>query len=96
MYDDKEHICRDLRYLMTKILYGRELYFDRNYYLNSEGRKIFIEIARLINKCFPHYRDRMRDLRKNPSIENIAKFAEELYGSEIIEKIFCGPYIYDL
>jgi len=94
MNNDNEHICKDIKYLITKLLYKRRLYFDKNYYLNSEGMKILIEITRLINRCFPYYRNRIKYIIRNPSIENIAKFAEDLYGSELIESIFHDPYSY--
>jgi len=94
MNNDDEHICRDIKHLIAKLLYERRLYFDKNCYLNSEGMKILIEISRLINRCLPHYRNRIRYIIRNPSIDNIAKLAEDLYGSELIEGLFYDPYSY--
>ncbi len=94
MNNNNEHICRDIKYLITKLLHKRRFYFDKNYYLNSEGMKILIEITRLINRCFPHYRNRVRDIMRNPSIEKIVKFAEDICGGELIESMFHGPYSY--
>ena len=67
---------KDLRFLMIKLLSGYYLYFDKNNMLNSDGRRLFEEIARMLVYEHPEYKKIVSKARRNPSLENILRVAE--------------------
>lgn len=89
---------RDLEYLVVKLLLGYKLYFDRDGVLNSEGRKLFEEIARLLVYEHPEFKPLVKKTRKNPTLSNVVKVAETLVDPErvreLVEAGVQGPYKY--
>jgi len=87
---------KDLRFLMIKLLSGYHLYFDKNDVLNSDGRKLFEEIARMLVYEHPEYKKVVSKARRNPSLENILKVAEIFMDRSEAEKVLkvgiYGPY----
>ncbi len=86
----------DVKNLMRKLLEGYVFYFS-NDMLNTEGRKIFEEMARmLIDEC-PELKPMVKRARRNPKLENIMKLAKIILGDEA-EKLpllsVQGPYYY--
>lgn len=73
-----------LRSLFKKLIINREKYFDGDY-VNSDGRKILEDIFKLIIEEKPGYRRRIYRVRRDPSIQNILKFGEDIIGVEVYE-----------
>ena len=68
----------EARRIIEEILTNREIYFDKNLVLNSEGRKLLEKAIEILMKNnFKHVKT-LREARKNPSIENIEKIANLL------------------
>jgi len=87
-------IGSDVKSLMKKLILGYRLYFS-NDVLNSEGRKIFEELARMLVYEHPYYKALIRRVRRNPTLDNVLKVGEIVLGDEIHELLSLavyGPY----
>ena len=73
---------KELQALLNDLLESK--YYSRGY-LNSEGRKVFERIARIILSTHPELKPLINKIRKNPSLENIVKFTQRL--EELIENM---------
>lgn len=73
---------------------GYWVYFS-NGVLNSDGRRLFETIARMIVYEKPWYKGLVNRVRHDPCLENVLRLAEEILGEEayeIIEAVIEGPY----
>ncbi len=68
-------------------------FFSKDCVLNSDGRRLFNDIAREVAKREPYLMGLVRKVRKEPTLENILKLAREfLSDDEISELIDLGIY----
>jgi uncharacterized membrane protein YqiK len=63
-----EYLCNEL---------SRDEYYDRNGYLNSEGRTLLELLARIIIETKTHV-GMLRRVRRNPSRDAVAKLLREV------------------
>ena len=86
----------DVKNLMRKILEGYTLYFS-NDILNTEGRKIFEEMARMLIDEHPELKPMVKRIRRNSCLRNVIKLARLILGEQA-ESIpilsVQGPYYY--
>lgn len=86
----------DVKSLMKKLLEGYVLYFS-NDMLNTEGRKIFEEMARMLVNERPELKPMVKRVRRKPKLENVVKLARVILGNDA-EKLpllsVQGPYYY--
>jgi len=86
----------DVKNLLRKLLKGYMQYFD-NDYMNSEGRKVFEEMARMLIYEHPEIKPTIRRIRRNPTLDNVLKLARRILGSEadkIVKTVGKYPYVY--
>ncbi|ABL77493.1 hypothetical protein [Thermofilum pendens] len=90
-----ENVGRDVKALMRKLLLNSNAFFS-NGYLNSEGRKVFEEMARFLVYEKPFLKRRIRRVRKEGSLEEVVRLAESILGEEAVSEILRsqhqGPY----
>jgi len=73
----------------TKILIlNYRKYFGRRGVLNSDGLRLLNEIIRIVVTHKPELSKIIKEVRKNPTIENFMKFAERVLGSEAYELLY--------
>ncbi|WFO75305.1 hypothetical protein J4526_09630 [Desulfurococcaceae archaeon MEX13E-LK6-19] len=72
---------KDIGNLLKKLLIGYHRFFH-NDVLNSDGRKIFEEIVRMIVYEHPEYRRLVYKVRRNPDLEHVLKIASLVLGEE--------------
>lgn len=72
---------KEVKSLLTKLLTNYRLFFSKDGVLNSEGRKLFENIARTIIREHPERKEMISRVRKKPTIDNIIKVAT-IYVSE--------------
>jgi len=72
---------------LVKLLKEQDKYFDSRNVLNSDGRKFFESIARIIVREKPWYKPLVVKARKNPTLENILRLAEELVDSDTLKSV---------
>lgn len=86
----------DVERLARKLVAGYMVYFSHDL-LNSEGRKVFEEMARMLVDEHPELKPIVVKTRKNPTLENVMKIAERILGSEariLLRNSVSGPYSY--
>lgn len=86
----------DVKNLLRKLLTNYRVYFS-NDVLNSEGRKVFEEMARMLIHEHPEHKPTIRKARRNLSLKNILKIARIVLGDDvedIVRQADDGPYIY--
>ncbi|MEZ0346691.1 MAG: hypothetical protein ABWK01_09085 [Infirmifilum sp.] len=90
------HFGKDVVSLTRKLLLHRDLYFS-NEILNSEGRKIFEELARMIIYEHPYLKERVRRTRRKSDLATFLKLAELILGEsevrEIMKNTVNYPYV---
>lgn len=90
-----DDVGRDVKNLMKKLLKQNSNYFS-NGSLNSEGRKIFQEVARMLVYEKPYLKKRIREIRKKGTFEEVLKLAKDILTQEELKKIakgwYTGPY----
>ncbi len=82
--------------LLEKLLVYNTRYFSRGY-LNSDGRRILEEAIKHILEKHPEKKKLVARVRRNPSLENVLRLAEEFLGEEahrILERSRRHPYRY--
>lgn len=66
--------------------------------LNSDGRRLFEEFARMLVYEHPEYKPLVSKARRDPSLENILRVAELVItreeARELIDTCLHGPYRY--
>ncbi|MCD6510225.1 MAG: hypothetical protein J7L11_07575 [Thermoprotei archaeon] len=89
----------DVKSLLKKLILGYREYFY-NDILNSEGRKVFAELARMLVYEHPELKSVVRRVRRDPTLENVLRIARLVLGEEVTEELFSsviqGPFIYKL
>lgn len=86
----------DVKNLLRKLLTNYRVYFS-NDVLNSEGRKVFEEMARMLIHEHPEHKPTIQKARRNLSLKNILKVARIVLGDDvedIVRQADDGPYIY--
>ncbi|MEM1546020.1 MAG: hypothetical protein QXY40_11345 [Candidatus Methanomethylicia archaeon] len=86
----------DVRNLLRKLLLNYRGYFS-NDVLNSEGRKVFEEMARMLIHEHPEHKPIIQKARRNPSLKNILKIARIVLDEDIediIKQVDDEPYTY--
>jgi hypothetical protein len=92
-----EGFGRDIPALLRKLLYDYYRFFSHGV-LNSDGRRIFEELARMLIYEHPEYKGLIRRIRRNPTIESMRKLSDIILGEkvydEIMDIVINGPYTY--
>ncbi len=86
----------DVVRLARKLAGGYMVYFSRGV-LNSEGRKVFEELARMLIDEHPELKKIVTRARRNPTLENVARVLERVLGEEVSNLLagaIEGPYTY--
>jgi hypothetical protein len=86
----------DVKNLLVKLIANYRVYFS-NDVLNSEGRKVFEEMARMLIHEHPEHKPIIQKARRNSSLNNILKVARIVLGDgveDIVGQADGGPYIY--
>jgi len=72
---------RDVKNLLRKLIKGYFKYFSMDK-LNSDGRKIFEEMARMLIYEHPEYKSLITKARHDPTLDNVMKIARLVLGEE--------------
>lgn len=75
-----------MKALARKILLSRENFFSGDK-LNSEGRKVFEELARMLVDEHPYLKQRVRAVRRRGDMESFLKIARLVLGDEEVERL---------
>ncbi len=70
--------------LLETLIENREVYFDKTGYLNSEGMKILIHIARIVAEELPEHMKMVRKARSRRNYESILKLLRNLSNNHSI------------
>lgn len=81
---------KNIESLLTKLLTNYTLFFSKDGLLNSEGRKLFELIARLIIAENPERKGLIVKVRKNPTLENVIKVAVMYMDEELVNALVRG------
>lgn len=84
----------DVVRLARKIASNHLLYFSYDQ-LNSEGRKVFEEMARMLVHEHPELKKLVVRARRRPTLDNVMKVLERVLGEEAWELVkgsVEGPY----
>jgi len=63
-------------------------YFGRRGVLNSDGLRLLNELVRIVVIHKPELSKIIKEVRKNPTVENFMKFAERVLGNEAYELLY--------
>lgn len=74
----RELLVKELNVMLNKLLANREMYFDKNLILNSEGMKLFSRIAKILTQLYPELRYLINKIREEPSYEFIVKLISRI------------------
>ncbi|QOJ78525.1 hypothetical protein IG193_07150 [Infirmifilum lucidum] len=77
---------RDVKTLARKLIIGRDKYFSDDSF-NSEGRKVFEELARMLVFEHPYYKKRVREVRRKGDFTTFIKLAEVILGEEEVKTL---------
>jgi len=94
----EDRVAEEACYLARKLMAGYTVYFSRGV-LNSEGRKVFEELARRALKADPSRKSMVKRARRNPTLENVTRVCEEFLGLrclDLVRSSIEGPYRYRL
>ncbi len=75
-------MSKEAKKLMTKLLSNKSSFFDKNNVLNSDGRRLLSKVIKLTLRERPELRGILSKTRKNPTLDNVMRLAEELLGVE--------------
>jgi hypothetical protein len=90
----RSSIGPDVVRLARKLALGCRLYFSGDL-LNSEGRKLFEEMARMLVYEHPELKGVVTRARRNPTLGNVLKVLERVLGDEaekLVREGVEGPY----
>jgi len=79
----------DVEPLLEKLLLGYEEYFSRGR-LNTEGRKVFEEAARMIVYEKPYYKGYVSRARRTGSEEDVFRVAALVMGQARVRRLILG------
>jgi len=86
---------RDVKALARKLIIHRYDYFSGDR-LNSEGRKVFEEMARMLVFEHPYYKKRVKEVRRRGDFESFIKLAELILGEaetkSLVSTTLNSPY----
>ncbi|MCS7105119.1 MAG: hypothetical protein NZ954_06080 [Thermofilaceae archaeon] len=85
---------QDVASLAKKLILGYPLYFSYDR-LNSEGRKVFEEMVRMIVYEHPELKKLVVKARRDPTLENVMKIVERVLGEDawnLVRESVEGPY----
>ncbi len=83
---------RDVEALLRKLLLGYNKYFH-NDVLNSDGRRLFMEILRMLLYEHPEYRRLVYRVRRRLDLDSVLRVAELVLGrEEAMELLEIGVY----
>ncbi|MEM1541462.1 MAG: hypothetical protein QW101_01310 [Ignisphaera sp.] len=71
-------MIKEVDILIDELVNNKEKYFDKNLVLNSEGRKLFSRIAKILMVLYPELRRTLSNYRSTPTFEGINKLVERL------------------
>lgn len=75
-------MSKEARTLVVKLLSDRRRFFDKNNVLNSDGRRLLSKVIKLVLRDRPELRDFLSKVRRDPTLDNVMRLAEELLGVE--------------
>ena len=78
---------RDIGNLLRKLLLGYHKYFH-NEVLNSDGRRLFMEILRMLLYEHPELRRTIYRVRRRLDLESVLKISRLVLGEEETEYLF--------
>ena len=85
----------DVVNLFRKLLLGHRLYFSHDI-MNTEGRKVFEEAARMLIHEHPEMKPAVTRVRRNPTLENALRLASRILGEAEAKELLLagveGPY----
>jgi len=94
---EKQYIFgREVKNLLRKLITGYFRYFSMDK-LNSDGRKLFEEAARMLVYEHPEYKPLVTKARRDPTLDNVMKIAKLVLGEEanhLLITAIQGPYDY--
>ncbi|MFN3268343.1 MAG: hypothetical protein ACK416_03680 [Zestosphaera sp.] len=71
-------MSEEVKNLVEKLITNREEFFDKTNTLNSDGRRLLNKIIKLVLAEYPELRKLASKTRKNPTLENVIKLADEI------------------
>ncbi|MEO3993219.1 MAG: hypothetical protein QN229_02770 [Desulfurococcaceae archaeon TW002] len=71
-------MSEEVRNLVERLLTNKEEFFDKTNTLNSDGRRLLNKIIKLVLSKYPELRKLASKTRKNPTLENVIKLADEI------------------
>ena len=77
----------EVRSLARKLLLGYRIYFDRFGALNSDGRRLLAELCRYLVYEHPEMKEFVKRVRKEPTLENLAKLFSTILGEEEVREL---------
>jgi len=86
----------DVKVLARRLIECYSIYFSRDM-LNSEGRKVFEEMARMLVYEHPEYKKLVKRVRRKPTLDNVLRIVERLLDEDVYELLrgaVEGPYAY--
>jgi len=87
----------DVVRLARKLAEGYRAYFSMDS-LNSEGRKLFEEMARMLVEEHPELKQLVTKARRKPTLDNVRKVLDRVLGEEQVDALIHaasqGPYSY--
>ncbi len=72
---------KDVKNLLYKLLIHHTQFFNYDL-MNSEGRKVFEEMARMLVYEHPEMKKMIVKIRRNPTLDNVVKLAKLVLGDE--------------
>jgi len=80
-----DRYSKDIANYTRLLISNYRKYFGRKGVLNSDGLRLLNELIRMVVIHKPELSRIIKEVRKNPTIENFMKFAERILGSEAYE-----------
>lgn len=77
---------KEVENLVRRLLTSKEEFFDKTNTLNSDGRRLLNKIIKLVLSDHPELRRLASKTRKNPTLENVIRFADEIMNARKSEK----------
>ncbi len=79
-------MSEEVKSLVEKLITNRKEFFDKTNTLNSDGRRLLNKIIKLVLAEYPELRKLASKTRKNPTLENVIKLADEIRSRVSQEK----------
>ncbi len=84
----EDRYSRDIVNYTKLLILNYRRYFGRRGVLNSDGLRLLNELVRIVVAHRPELSRIIKEVRKNPTIENFMKFAERVLGNEAYELLY--------